>query len=489
MSGQAYWRMKRSNKAAFLFFGCLIVSPLHAFNSHQPFDISSDVLTYNDETQDITAEGHVVVIQTSSTLHADLVRYDRIHKHLVARGHVILREKAGILMGDQMDYDLELEKGIVLGGKGYGSPWFFQGATWEKNQDYYIGRDASFTSCDLIDPHYHIRSSRVHLIPDKLFWAWNNVFYVDTHPVFYTPFLYKSLGPRSVVFQVEPGNDSVKGAFAKTTTTLRLTDNVYDKFYLDRYTTSGTGFGNELDYKDKDYKGSLFGYYINPKGNTELEGAPNAPQYDVRAYHWQKLSNALTFQANINHRDNVSFNNQFFNQDTNQSVTDVDNSAALTYQKGHNNQLLLVESLEAPDANDPNPLFANTHIQTASLPEYDVTLYQIPLWSPVVSTNTLEQVLHPHHLGPLQLTASGSIQDFYSRIDDQTRLRSNASASLSQTINLSRNWSFTPSITPSMKWQDKYDPIDPNAIVISTITPVDPSQRYFSRIPGPTGNL
>ena len=260
------------------------------------------------------------------------------------------------MTGDQMDYDLALQKGIVLGGKGYASPWLFQGASWEKNKDYYIGRNASFTSCDLIDPHYHIRSSRVHLIPDRFFWAWNNVFYLDDKPVFYSPFMYKSLGPRTVVFQVQPGNDTVKGAFAKTTTTLRLTDDVYDRVYLDHYNISGTGYGNEFDYKDKNYKGSLFAYYIDPKGSPELVGAPESPQYDIRAYHWQKIQYDLTFQSNIDHRNNVSFNDQFFNQDTNQSQTDIDNSAALTYQKGHVNQRVVVNDMEAPDANE-DPLF------------------------------------------------------------------------------------------------------------------------------------
>src|SRR5437879_46342 len=293
-------------------FSFLLHRPSEAFNAREPFDISSDVLEYNDHTQEITAEGHVVVVQTSSTLHADLVRYDRLHKRLVARGKVSLHEKNEILLGDQLDYDLEMEKGTVLGGKGYGSPWFFQGASWEKNQDYYIARNASFTSCDLIDPHYHIRSSRVHLVPDRFFWAWNNIFYVDTHPFFYSPFIYKNLAQRCLIVQVEPGNDTVKGAFAKTTTTLRFTDNVYDKVFIDHYTTSGTGYGDEFDYKDKNYKGSVFAYYIQPKGSPELAGAPRTEQYDLRYYHWQKISNELTFQSSINHRRNVSFNNQFF---------------------------------------------------------------------------------------------------------------------------------------------------------------------------------
>ncbi len=460
---------------------------LQAFNAHHPFDISSDVLEYNDETQELTAEGHVVVLQGSSTLHADLVIYDRLHNRLLGRGNVFLRDQGSVLAGNQLAYDLTLQKGEMTDGKGYGSPWYFQGARWEKNLDYYLGRQASFTSCDLIDPHYHVRSSRVHLIPDRFFWAWDNRFYIDETPIFYSPFMYKSFEPKRVVFQVEPGHDTVKGSFARTTTTVRIRDGIYDKVLLDFYTVSGTGFGNEFNYSRPDYKGSLFGYYIDPKGTPELIGAPKTEQYNIRSYHWQQVSPTLTFQSNVNHRKNVSFNNQFFTQDTNQSVTDINNSVALTHSSKKSTHRVLFKSLEAPDAG-ADPLYGETHIQEASLPRYEASFFQRPLWAPRVSTDTLEQVLHPHHVGALQLSGNGNLENSYSRIDDQTRWRANAAATFSLPVNLSRQWSLSTTLTPSLKWQDKYDPF----VSTSTGAPVEIPSGYFrgyqGRLGG-TGNL
>ena len=460
-------------------------APVHAFNAHQPFDIAADVLDYVDDTQEITARGHVVIVQSSSTLNADLVRYDRIHKRLIARGEVVLREKEGVMLGDQMDYDLVTEKGVVLGGKGLSSSWFFQGASWEKNADYYIGRNASFTSCDLIDPHYHIRSARVHLIPDKLFWAWSNVFYLDTHPIFYSPFLYHNLGDRTVEFQVQPGVDTVKGTFAKTTTTFRIRPNVYDRFLVDHYSVSGTGYGNEFNYLGNNSKGSLFGYYINPQGNPQQVGAAKTEQYNVRAYLWQKLSNELTFQSSVNHRENVGFNNEFFPSDPNQAVSDVSNSAAITYQNKRINQRIIVQANEGLDPNE-DPLMGTLHTQDALLPRYQVTLFPVNLWAPKTSTNTLEQVLHPNHLGTLQLSANGTAEEFYSRLDGLTRTRSNGGLSITEPLTLSRNWSFTPSINSSLNWQDKYDPFTPPATSTTTFLPIGVFRGYQGRFG--TGN-
>jgi hypothetical protein len=370
-----------------------------------------------------------------------------------------------------MDYDLVQEKGIMLGGKGTSSTWFFQGSSWEKNEDYYIGRNASFTSCDLIDPHYHIRTSRVHLIPDRLFWSWNNVFYIDNKPVFYSPFMYKYLDKERVVFQVQPGNDSANGTFAKTTTTLRFTDRVYDKFYWDYYTAAGSGFGNELDFQRPDhYKGTLFGYYIDPRPAAVLPGAPTGPQYSYRGDLWQRLSPTVQLQANTNIRQNISFNTQYFAQDPNQSQTDILSSVAMTQQTKSYNQHLVVDRLDAPDNTVTGP-FATTHIQSANLPSYNFTLFARPLWSPKVSTptvpspqsslasNTTAPVFwsppKPSKIGPILFSLNAGAQNQFERVDNLIHSGAQTNFSLSESFPFARDWSYTTALTPQINWQDK----------------------------------
>jgi lipopolysaccharide export system protein LptA len=444
-----------------------------AFNPKEPIDVSADMIDYVDANQQITAEGNVHIVQSSSSLTADYIQLDRATQRLLAKGHVILREKGSILSGDLLDYDLRAEKGTMHNGKGFTSPWFFQGTSWERERDYYIGRNAAFTSCDLADPHFHMRSVRVHVVPDRLFWAWGNKVYADKLPVFYSPFLYKDLSKRRVVLQIQPGHDTVNGSFAKTATTIRFTDHVYDRFLFDHYTNAGNGVGNELNYQvPSKLKGSLFGYYINPKGTPELVGAPRAPQYNIRSYHWQRLRDDLTIQSNVNLRKNVSFNNRFFQQDINQSVNDITSSIALTQQRRRFNHRLVFERFDAPDPGDSS-LFAETHVQSASLPRYDLTFFQRPIWTPktpAVSTSTVGALSQPK-LGPLQFSANLSAGENYSRVDDKTRTNVRGSFSLSESIPLSRNWSFSPSITPDVRWQDKYDPTPPTSSS-TTIIPI-----------------
>lgn len=442
----------------FLFLAyTFVTSTGYGFNQRDPFDISADILDYKDPNQQITAEGNVIVVQTSSTLHADFMVYDRTEQKMRARGNVILRENGSVLAGDELDYDLVAQRGTMREAKGYGSPWLFQGVSWEKIEDYYVGRQAAFTSCELMDPHYFLRSSRVHLVPDQVFWAWDNRFFVHKVPAMYSPFLYKWLGPRRVVFQVEPGHDQVNGAFARTKTTVRFTKDIYSRLLVDHYTSTGDGVGNEFYYSEgESLKGSMFGYYINPRGNPELLGAPKAPQYNIRSYHWQSLPNNLTLRSNVNMRKNVSFNNQYFRQDNNQNQIDVPSSLALTHQNKRVNQSIVAERSDAPDSGG-DPLFADTHMQSASFPRYDVTMYDIPIWYPSgkpveTSSTTLAE---PKRFGPILFSAGGSIGQFYTRSDRETRTQGNGRLTFTESIPLSRKFTLSPSFSPQFNFIDK----------------------------------
>src|ERR1039458_5172266 len=156
------------------------------------------------------------------------------------------------------------------------------------------------------------------------------------------------------------------------------------------YRQAGNGYGNELDFeKPSRYKGSLFSYYIDPHPSVLLPGEPTGPQYNLRGYLWQQVSSTTQLQANANLRQNISFNTQYFSQDPNQSQSDVLSSVALTQQTRTYNQHLVVQREDAPDSSGSGA-FQTTHMQNASIPSYNFTLYQRPLWSPKSSMRSEE---------------------------------------------------------------------------------------------------
>ena len=476
-------RMRSFRALTFLAIaGTLLVGGarrVFAFSDKRPFDIAADAIDFIDETKEMVAEGHVVVIQDSSTLKADYLHFDRLNHRLIGHGNIILRENGGILTGDSLDYNMETETANLKSPKAYAAPWFFQGGTWEKHEDYYVGKDGSFTSCELPDAHYFFRAKRIHYVPNDRFWAWSTRMYVDGVPVFYMPFVQKPLAPQRVTFQAQPGFSSAEGTFAKTVTTVRYTDKVYQKVFADYYSDVGNGYGTELDYHpNKTLKGSFFGYYINPHTAPDVQGAPSDAQYNVRSYHWQQLSPEWTLQSNVNWRNNVSFNNLFYQQDINQAVSEVLNSVAVTQQSKKFNQHVVFQVDQQPDPGS-DPLFAKTHIQNASLPAYTFTLYQTPLWrkkhpelapgatgymlGPLPEGVTTYSVYHaplqkPDRIGPLYFSATAGAQENYERIDHLTRTKMNAQGAVSQSYTLTRDLTLTPSLNVQTRWQDLDDP-------------------------------
>jgi hypothetical protein len=268
-----------------LFFFTLVAGALApkcalAFNEREPIDITADQMEFIESSQTIVAEGNVRVTQSSATLTSDYLRYERGRRWMFAKGHVVMRDRGDLMLGETLEYDVAAQKGYISEARGYNAPWRMQGPKWEREQDHYLGERATATSCQLIDPHYHFRTSRLHLIPDQLFWAWNNS----------APFLYKYLADRRVVIRIEPGNDTVNGAFVKTVTTARITPYVYDRFLWDYYTKAGSGFGNELNYRDANerLKGSLFGYSVT----TSIPAA--SPKWPARPTRRSSMSARIT---------------------------------------------------------------------------------------------------------------------------------------------------------------------------------------------------
>lgn len=443
----------------------IVLVPFSAFSfsDKKPFDISADALEYIEDSDVLIAEGRVVVTQDSSTLKADYLLFDRKARRLTGRGNVFLREGDKIVSGSTMDYDLAAEKGTFEQPKAFATPWLFQGGSWEKQQDSYLGRNGGFTSCDLADPHYIFRARRIRYVPNDRFWAWNTWALADGIPVFYMPFSQKPLGPQVLVFQADPGSDSANGNFARTVTTARYAPRIYQKFHVDYYGDVGTGLGTELNYQPSDrMKGSFFGYYINPHTAPDVAGATAETQYNVRSFHWQRLSEALTLQSNVNLRKNVSFNNLFYRQDTNQAVNEIISSLALTHQTKRASQRVLLEANQAPDPG-ADPLFGQTHVQSASMPRYEFTVYQFPLWKPrtTLPAGTTAQrgsVSAPSKIGSVNFDVTGSAGESYLRADRENRTAAQTLMNVSQSYTLTRDWSLSQGLRADTRWRDRANP-------------------------------
>jgi LPS-assembly protein len=75
----------------------------------------ADTLTFDQNTQIVTASGNVEVTQSGRTLTADRVTYDRLKDEVTAEGHIGLKdaETASVILADKIQFRDEMKDGVV----------------------------------------------------------------------------------------------------------------------------------------------------------------------------------------------------------------------------------------------------------------------------------------------------------------------------------------------------------------------------------------
>lgn len=75
----------------------------------------ADTLTFDQNTQVVTASGNVEVTQSGRTLTADRVTYDRLKDEVTAEGHIGLKdaETASVILADKIQIRDEMKNGVV----------------------------------------------------------------------------------------------------------------------------------------------------------------------------------------------------------------------------------------------------------------------------------------------------------------------------------------------------------------------------------------
>ncbi len=144
----------------------------------------------------IRLSGQGLMERDGSTLEADTVRYTESTCALEAVGSPRLFDPTGTMVGEGMRYDACNHAGIVEHAKTDlvhgGGTWHMRGNFAIDNQENRIyAADATITSCDLVDPHYHFGVRQVKWVNKRLMVSRPAVLYVADVPVAWLPFIFQ----------------------------------------------------------------------------------------------------------------------------------------------------------------------------------------------------------------------------------------------------------------------------------------------------------
>jgi len=214
---------------AFFYVFCVIffcTTPVLAatkpYEKNTPFDLLAKELSFDEQSQIVTAFGEVEIEQNGRIVRADVIQYDLNEGRALALGNVTVVEPSGdVLFAEYMELESELAQGfieeiqILLTDDSRFAA--LQGSRFSENEKRLLG--AVFSPCKICednpDPIWQLRAEEIiHDEKEK------NVIYHNAYldflgvPIFYTPYLRHpdpSVERRSGVLAPSYSNSGSKG--------------------------------------------------------------------------------------------------------------------------------------------------------------------------------------------------------------------------------------------------------------------------------------
>ena len=136
----------------------------------RPVEYGADRIVFEVPKNRIRLEQNAVLHYQDITLRAPEVLFDVREQVLEARGNPQLEDRGDTLRGRALAYDLDTRRGIVYGARTrYQSGWYSGDRIRRLGDDVLDVRGASYSTCNLLEPHYAFRSDRMKIyLKDKI---------------------------------------------------------------------------------------------------------------------------------------------------------------------------------------------------------------------------------------------------------------------------------------------------------------------------------
>lgn len=383
------------------------------------------------EDAQIRLKGNVELHESTRVIRADEAFVDLQTGQARAAGDVELDDGLNRLRGDRGTYDLKTGAGTMEKARAEYPPWRVWAREARVDEERRAHFDeALFTSCEAEEPHYHFRAGRLHVVPKKRLWATNVRLRLGPVPVFYTPFLWKSLSPKHLIrTRFSPAYDNRNGAILRTTTDFDWGPWLRSRLFLDYHTSQGLGAGSEVGYKrSENSRGALYGYGISEDGGEDRWTALG----DV----YQALGSTYSLQGRLQAQSDPEVNNHYLRSNAFRVASELVNGAAFVRQTALTTTRLSYSRLDAR-VDEPGG-FGRFEKVRESLPRLD--FQTAPL--------ALKRV-------PVLWTVTGFADNSYDRGRGFQQRSAGAGLEATRTFLVRRGMSLTPRVGVREVYEDK----------------------------------
>ncbi len=301
-------------------------------------EFESGFASYDSKGSIVKLSSSVLVRQVSKddiivrTIKSEELTFNADKTLIVMDSTFEINDSTGVIKAASGYYNYSSNQGEIKDGVSYIGRFILRGKKINIKDGSYLYRNASFTTCDLPNPHYRIGAYKINLVPGKYFLAYSTVFYIGKVPVFYFPVIYKPLGKGTpVLSQFYPGYDERNGFYIKSNYIYRFDLYTRFKVFLDYFSKKGFGMGTEIDYyRPEKNITSLSFYRIKEYGE-------DSQRWGINGGTWHSLKSGAQsayFQTYARLLSDPKFNNDFFRSNPFAVSSDKQGGAAFTYNTG-----------------------------------------------------------------------------------------------------------------------------------------------------------
>lgn len=308
--------------------------------ANAPIDIDAKVMEYDRSNNVVIASSNVVIRRGNEEMRADRIRVNVTTSEAEAKGNVVFKRPDNVWRGDYLRYNFATKAWNTGAFTSYFSPFYVQAQSSAMTNGEYLLQNAYVTTCtnEHLHEHFHLKCRNLRVKPHDRMKGTHAVVYLGPVPIFYFPWLYRSLGDSSVGFSADAGYSGRMGAFLLTSTKYWMTPNLKGVTQIDGRSGRGVGLGQEVGWysDDRADHGRVYGYYINDQGvKKDYEGGDRelveAQRYRLRFNELQSFSDRDYILAEANYLSDQYVIEDFFNSE-HRGGFQPDNFATLTHR-------------------------------------------------------------------------------------------------------------------------------------------------------------
>ena len=314
----------------------------------KPVDCYADHLEYDEINGALYGKGNVKVVYKGTEIKADEVRFNVKSSQLEASGNITVTEGDVIIKGESVKFNMKDKVGRIEKIELIKTPWFFKGAAIEKPDE----KNASIiegyaTTCKYTDhPHYRLVSQRIHIELDNVIESWNVLLYLGDIPIFYIPYIWKSLktSPKSPL-DIRPGYSSSEGFFLKLAYNYELSQYFSGALLVDLMSKKGVGYGLQQNYRFAD---GLNGGYLYAYYNFDQDTLHERFRLDFD--HSSRINNNLSLVGRLNILSDEALTRDFYSYFYPIVSRDIRSYVAATY---YDSLFSIMVAVDRQDRYDP----------------------------------------------------------------------------------------------------------------------------------------